>query len=81
MCCAPRIYPGPIAILMFTNDIPLYTHNVSTDLYADDTILYMIGETWDYIGQNFMNALQNRSKWCKFNGMLLITDKNQGNVY
>ena len=40
---------GPLLFLMFINDLPLYTNNVSTDLYADDTTLYMIGETQDYI--------------------------------
>ena len=58
---------------MFMNDLPLYTNNVSTDLYADDTQLYMIGE--DYIEQNLQIALQNLPEWCKLNGMLLNTEK------
>ena len=62
---------------MFINDIPLYTDIVSTDLYADNTILYTIGETQDYIEQNLQIALQNLSKWCKLNGMLLNTDKSK----
>ena len=56
---------------MFINDLPLYTYNVSTDLYADDTKLYMVGETQDCIEQNLQMAFQNLSEWCKFNGMLL----------
>ena len=59
------------------NDLPLYTNNVSTDLYADDTTLYMIGETQDYIEQNLQIALQNLSEWCKLNGMLLNTEKTK----
>ena len=55
---------GPLLFLMFINDLPLYTNNVSTDLYADDTTLYMIGETQDYIEQNLQIALQNLSEWC-----------------
>ena len=62
---------------MFINDLPLYTNNVSTDLYADDTTLYMIGETQDYIEQNLQIALQNLSEWCKLNGMLLNTEKTK----
>ena len=27
---------------MIINDLPLYTNNVSTDLYVDDTTLYML---------------------------------------
>ena len=59
---------------MFINDLPLYTYNVSTDLYADVTTLYMVGETQDYIKQILQMALQNLSEWCKLNGMLLNTD-------
>ena len=68
---------GPLLFLMFINDLPLYTYNVSTDLYADDTTLYMIGETQHYIEQNLQIALQNLSEWCKLNGMLLNTEKTR----
>ena len=60
---------GPLLFLMFINDLPLYTNNVATnnvatDLYADDTTLYMVGETQEYIEQNLQMALQNLSEWC-----------------
>ena len=60
---------------MFINDLPLYTNNISTDLYADDTTLYMIGKTQNYIEQNLQMAFQNLSEWCKLNEMLLNTKK------
>ena len=68
---------GPLLFLMFINDLPLYTNNVATDLYADGTTLYMVGETQEYIEQNLQMALQNLSEWCKLNGMLLNTDKTK----
>ena len=68
---------GPLLFLMFINDLPLYANNVATDLYADDTTLYMVGETQEYIEQNLQMALQNLSEWCKLNGMLLNTDKTK----
>ena len=44
---------------------------------TDDTTLYMIGETQNYIEQNLQIALQNLSEWCKLNGMLLNTEKTK----
>ena len=76
LCCVPQgSILGPFLFLMFINDLPLYTNNVATDLYADDTTLYIVGETQDYIEQNLQMALQNLSEWCKLNGTLLNTDK------
>ena len=68
---------GLLVFLMIIYDLPLYTNNVSTDLYADDTTLYMVGESQDYIEQNLQMALQNLSEWCKLNGMLLNKDKTK----
>ena len=48
---------NPLLFLMSINDLPLHTYNVSTDLYLDDTTLYMVGETQDYIEQNLQMAL------------------------
>ena len=63
--CVPQVsILGPLLFLMIINDLPLYTNNVSTDLYTDNTTLYMVGETQDYIEQNLQMALQTLSEWC-----------------
>ena len=31
---------GPLMFLLFINDLPLYLHHSSTDMYADDSTLY-----------------------------------------
>ena len=68
---------GPLLFLLFINDLPLYTNNVSTDLCADDTTLFHIGESQVSIERSLQLALLNLSEWCKLNGMLLNTAKTK----
>ena len=68
---------GPLLFLMFINDLTLYTENVFTDLYADDTTIYQISNSQHFIEQNLQAALEKLSLRCKHNGMLLNTDKTK----
>ena len=68
---------GPLLFLMFINDLPLYTDNVFTELYADDTTIYQISNSQHFIEQDLQMALQKLSVWCKLNGMLLNTEKTK----
>ncbi len=68
---------GPLLFLLFINDLPLYTNNTETDLYADDTTLYHINNTLSSIENNLQTALQSLSDWCKSNGMLINTSKTK----
>ena len=43
---------GSLLYLLFINDLPLYTDNVSTDLSADDTTLYDIQDSVEQIESN-----------------------------
>ena len=71
---------GSLLFLMFINDLPLYTDNANTDLYADDTTIFQISNSQHFIEQNLQLALRKLSVWCILNGMLLNTKKNQINV-
>ena len=68
---------GPLLFLLFINDLPLYTSNVNTDLYADDTTLYAIQDSLEIIENNLDSALNNLHIWCKCNGMLLNSAKTK----
>ena len=68
---------GPLLFLIFINYLPLYTENVFTDLYADDTTIYQISNSQHFTEQNLQAALEKLSLWCKHNGMLLNTDKTK----
>ena len=50
---------GPLLFLLFINDLPLYTNNVFTDLYADDTTLYDVQDSMEQIENNLQSTLNN----------------------
>ena len=68
---------GPLLFLLFINDLPLYTCNVFTDLYADDTTLYFVHPSQDVIEQKLQTALNELQIWCKNNGMVLNSAKTK----
>ena len=68
---------GPLLFLLFINDLPLYTNNVFTDLYADDTTLYVIHNSMEQIENDLQTALNNLHIWCKSNGMVLNSAKTK----
>lgn len=68
---------GPLLFLMFINDLPLYTDSAITDFYADDTTLYVSGESLEIIERNLQTALDCLAKWCRYNGMLINTTKTK----
>ena len=68
---------GPLLFLLFINDLPLYTDNVSTDLYADDTTLYDIQDSVEQIESNLQTAINNLHIWCRNIGMILNSAKTK----
>ena len=68
---------GPLLFLLFINDLPLYTNNVFTDLYADDTTVYDIQDSMEQIESNLQLALNGLQIWCKSNGMILNSSKTK----
>ena len=68
---------GLLMFLMFINDLPLYTNDVTTDMYADDTTLLDINVSKEVIQANLQEALKNLDIWCKYNGMVLNSSKTK----
>ena len=51
--------------------------SANTDFYADDTTLYVVGESLETIEINLQVVLNCLVKWCKCNGMLINTAKTK----
>ena len=68
---------GPLLFLLFINDLPLYTRDVQTDLYAYYTTLSATGKTQDCIKLKLQMSFDKLKKWCKSNGMVINTTKTK----
>ena len=68
---------GPLLFLMFINDLPLYTDDVSKDMYADDTTLFDVNTSKEAIQAYLQKALINLDIWCKHNGMVINSSKTK----
>ena len=55
----------------------MFTSNVLTDMYADDTTLYFIHRSLEAIERNLQIALNELNIWCKNNGKVLNTAKTK----
>ena len=66
---------------MFINDLPLYTNDVTTDMYADDTMLFDIYVSKEVIHANLQEALKNLDIWCKHDCMILNSSKTKSNAH
>ena len=70
---------GPLLFLVFINDLPLMLlDNIySTDLYADDTMLYEMQDDLETLQRSLQHSLVSLQIRCKRNGTLLNTDKTK----
>ena len=55
---------GPLLFILYINDLPLHLNNVSTQLYADDTIIYTANKSQDTTHKTLQKALIDLSDWC-----------------
>ena len=64
---------GPIPFSLFIKDLSLHVKNISVDcdLLADDTTLYTSGKDILQIRSNMQDSLDQVSKWCDNNHMVI----------
>ena len=67
---------GPLFFLVYINDIKNVMKNIKYQLYADDTVLYCSGNTYDECAIVLQNALNEFVIWCSKNALTINTKKN-----
>ena len=64
---------GPIAFLIFINDLPNVIKSCQFKLFADDTVIIRI--PINKLFKNIQCDLNNISKWCRYNTMTVNVKK------
>ena len=70
---------GPLLFCLYINDLPIHITcpDVACDMFADDTTLHTQGKEKRQIETNLQNSLNDVSKWCQENSMLIHPDKTK----
>jgi hypothetical protein len=67
---------GPILFLLFSNDLPNHTYLGSCNMFADDTLIYITGETVLETEQKLQKCIDNAAKWYADNNLVLNANKS-----
>jgi len=63
--------------LLFINDLPLYLHHSSTDMYADDSTLHISDISVSNLETILQKDLNRVLEWCYINKMNLNAQKTK----
>ena len=66
---------GPILFSLYINDLPLICSDVSMQMYADDTVLYVHAKTRQQAALKLTSALNKVSDWLTYNCLTLNVSK------
>ena len=68
---------GPTLFLLYINDIVQYVQKCNIQLFADDTLLYYIGDDVDEIINTLNDELKTLQTWLKLNSMYVNIEKTK----
>jgi hypothetical protein len=67
---------GPILFLLFSNDLPNNTFLGSCNMFADDTLIYITGNSPQETESNLQMCIDKAVKWYEDNNLLLNASKS-----
>ena len=62
---------GPLLFIIYVNDLPRCVKHCSVNMYADDTLLYLVGTTVHNLVFHINQDLQGLSEWLEDNNLVL----------
>lgn len=61
----------------YTNDLPDAINEGELDMYADDTTLFCIGQSFDSVTDTLNHTLTDVNSWCRNNKLTIHTGKSE----
>ena len=71
---------GPLIFVFYINDVMNNIGNLRINMYADDCLIYTIGNNWENIVPKLANGLYCFEAWCKRNSLKLNARKSKALV-
>uniref|UniRef100_A0A3P9HF32 Reverse transcriptase domain-containing protein n=1 Tax=Oryzias latipes TaxID=8090 RepID=A0A3P9HF32_ORYLA len=66
---------GPLLFSLYINDLPSSCPDVSVQMYADDTVVYVRGSNSSQVAEKLTDAMVNITAWLKYSCLQLNTSK------
>ena len=67
---------GPILFLLFSNDLPNYTNLGLCNMFADDTLIYISGDSPEETEQKLQKCVDDAAKWYEKHNLVLNAEKS-----
>ena len=72
---------GPLLFIIYINDLPNSIFNCKVAMYADDTILYCLGESVDNVQDSLQSDLYSVERWLQANLLSLNASKTKSMLF
>ena len=71
---------GPLIFIFYLNDIVKSIIKCHISMFADDCVLYSIGNNWNILHDIVQRDLDNFIKWCSSNGLKINSSKTKAMI-
>ena len=68
---------GPLIFVFYINDIVYNIANLRINMYADDCLIYTVGNNWEIMFPKIQDGLNTVQKWCLDNSLKLNARKSR----
>ena len=71
---------GPLVFVFYINDVVKNIADLRINMYADDCLIYTVGNNWDIMYPKIQNSLNGFQNWCLSNSLKLNAGKTKALV-